>query len=76
MKGIDEWTSKAGYEIYDLPTEVVILDQHVQCLHHACKLHLSPNNVCVQVLDMYSIIHISLLFSFTTYLVTLIYIVE
>lgn len=41
MKRVDEWTSKAGYEIYDLPTEVVILDQHVQCLHYACKLQLS-----------------------------------
>lgn len=38
FQGLYEWTTKGGFAVFVFTAEISILDQHVQCLYHACKL--------------------------------------
>lgn len=38
QQGVNEKSSDGGFESLVLSAEIGILDQHVQRLHHACKL--------------------------------------
>ena len=36
LQGPDEQSPEGGSESVELPAEISFLDQHVQCLYHAC----------------------------------------